>query len=142
VISVENTTNEAPKYKGDWNLNLKFLDYIAYLLTRSGYFAEEADVWHWLKTLEELYRKTGGIVKKPEYKEKLNTIKKALKLSSAQGNSQAIMLNSIAAQEKAIEDLDTWETEYIGLMHAKNLILPKSDRKRGLSELEDEYGLG
>ena len=140
-MSAENAISEQNKYKGDWNLNLKYLDYVAYLITRAGYMAENEFATEWLKQLEELYRITGGVVKKPEYKARLKDIKSRIKTPIGAAQNQATQLNMLSVREWALDKLDEWEIEYIGLLHEKNLILPKSDKKRGLEVLEGEYGI-
>ena len=131
---------DASQYQGGWNMNKDFLGYVCYLLQRSGLFAEVEDAKRWLLVDEELYRKTGGIVKSPEYKDKLNEIRRGI-YSIAPISNEAQRLNAAIALRNALSDLDLWEIEYIGLLHKHNLILPKSTQKRGLKSLEDDFDI-
>ena len=129
-----------PRLDGSWNMNADFLKYIAWLLTRTGAYAEFDNVYGWYKTAGELYRKTGGIVKTPSFKDQLNAIRKKVDEIQKPLNTAAA-INATRATQEALDMLDQWETDYIGLLHKHNLILPKSDRKKGLKALEDDYDL-
>jgi hypothetical protein len=134
--------DETPsRYSGDWNMNQDFLKYIAFLITRTGAYAEQENAKGWLITLEELYRDTGGIVKQVEFKTRLNEIKKRLQTVPLIKRSEADAINFSAIQGEVLSMLDVWQIDYIGEMHRHNLILPKSDKRRGLKQMEEELGI-
>ena len=140
-------------YDGKWNFNQDFLKYIAYLITRTGAYAEIDSTDGWLKVLEEIYRDTSGICEKKfrdketgdilqdTFKGRLNRMREMTDRLKVPHGDEAARLNAASSRAQILKDLDIWQIEYMALMHKHNLLLPQNDKRRGVKGIEDEYGI-
>ena len=142
----------ASQYMGNWNMNADYLKYMAYLITRTGAYAEQENVKGWHLVLEEIYRDTGGICEKTykdaagnirpdSYKGRLNAIKLEIAQMPMMAANNAAIINITIKQAQILAKLDEWQIGYIAEMHKHNLILPKKDIKRGLKQIEEQFGI-
>jgi hypothetical protein len=133
-------TEEGSVFKDDWNMNASFLEYCTGLIIEQGRYARIGNATLWASSMRELYRLVSGLVLEKasiDLGNRFNELNELLENDSVQPNSSLLL----ARKQAALDKCDQLQIELISAMHKARLILPRSERRGGLSGLREEYGL-